>query len=389
MNSTDLHFLTSDAGEQLLAQLASEDLSEKNALALITQLRKTYTREQASAALSLARVRHKAVAKFGDQAAKLYFTDAALQQASHPLIRAYRAAAYGRVLDVCCGIGADSLAFAAAGAAVLGLDIDPVRVQMAQLNAQALGLRAQFEVADVRQGLPAGAYDLVFFDPARRDVRGRRLFNVEHYQPPLSLVREWEAQRIMAKLSPGVDLAQLETFGGGVEFISVNGNLKEAVLHIGSGLAQPQATLLTGDEVYHWRREGYEPDVPIREPHGWLVEPDPAIIRAGLVRDMAAMHDGAMLDETIAYFTTARDPQDLWTRAWRIRDWMPFNLKRLRAHLQANGIGTLTMKKRGFPMTPDELIPRLKLKDGDSATLVLTRHANKAIVLICDDIAVN
>lgn len=389
ITSTDLEFLTSDAGEQLLTKLTTKDVSEQNTLNLVTQLRKTYTQAQSGAALSLVRVRQKAVAKFGESAAKMYFTETALQQASDPLIRNYRAKKYGRVLDVCCGIGADSLAFAAAGADVLGLDLDPVRVEMARLNAAALGLSAKFEIADVTKGVPASDYDLVFFDPARRDAKGKRIKNVEHYIPSLWLVNNWDAQRMMAKISPGVDLAQVENFGGGIEFISVSGDLKEAVLHLGGDVHGMQATLLKNNKVYHWRREDDEPGLLLREPQDWLIEPDPAIIRAGLVRDIAATHDGMMLDETIAYFTTSNDPNDVWLRAWQIRDWMVFNLKKLRAYLREHNIGTVTVKKRGSRLTPEELIPKLKLKGEESATLVLTRHKNKMIVMICDDIAVN
>lgn len=383
---TDLEFLQSTAGDALLAQLADEDLSEKRSLALVTRLRKQYPLEQVSAALTMARLRQKASGKFGDAAQALFFTEDGLQQASDPLVRQFRArnVTGSRVLDVCCGIGTDSLALAKSGADVLGLDLDPVRIAIAEHNAAVLGVSVQFRMQDVRQNIPTD-YDQIFFDPARRDENGNRIYDVERYLPPLSLVREWQAQRIIVKLSPGVDLAQVKPYGGGVEFISAHGDLKEAVLHLGEGFQGARAVLLTGEETHIWQREGEEPAVAIQAPQGWLCEPDPSILRAGLVRDVVASFDGWMLDETIAYFCTNEPPQSEWLRSWEILDWMPFHLKKLRAYLRERNVGRVTVKKRGFAMTPEEIIPRLKLKGHESRMLIFTRYQEQPVVIICTE----
>jgi SAM-dependent methyltransferase len=385
----DIQYLASRSGERLLERLATEDLSDANTLRLLTALRKDYTADQARAGLEMARLRLKAVDKFGDDASRMFFTREALEQASDPLVRRYRAALIGgrSIIDACCGIGADSLAFARSGADVLGLDIDPVRVAIARYNNDALGLKVRFEAADVTAGIPDA--DVAFFDPARRDERGNRIYDVEQYQPPLSTIRVWKHPLIAVKLSPGVDLDQLKSYGGQVEFISAAGDLKEAVLWVGETYTRLRATLLIGEQVLHWARGGEAetpPDeTPIDEPCAWLVEPDPAILRAGLVQDVAAHFKGYMLDETIAYFTADERPESPWVRAWRVLDWMPFNLKKLRDYLNERNVGTVTVKKRGSAITPEELIAKLKLKGSESRTLVLTRCQGAHIVIICED----
>ncbi len=389
----DLDFLASDAGSRVLDRLAGEDLGDDYTLHLIEALRRDLPREQAGAALELARLRKKAVGKFGDDAAKMFFTREALEQASDPLIRRWRAAQFPpilRTVDACCGIGADSIAFAQAGGDVIGLDIDPLRVAMAQLNAAALGVKATFKVADVREGVPAA--DLIFFDPARRGDDGKRIFDVEHYQPPLSIIRGWRAGRIMVKLSPGVDLAQVAGYGGSVTFISVQGELKEAVLTIGNGV-EPEYHALrlgAGDPLLWARTVDDATTAPISPPRGWLVEPDPAIIRAGLVAHLALELGGAQLDPEIAYITTDAKPETAWARSWQIIDWLPFNLKKLRAYLREHGVGQVTVKKRGTAVTPETLIAKLKLdrtKNG-SRTIVLTRFGGEHIVLVCEPLTI-
>lgn len=380
-----LAFLASPAGERVLAGLAAQNLADDQTLALITILRRTLPAEQAGAALELARLRQKAAPKFGADAARLFFTRDALEQASHPAVRRYHArdAAELRVADLGCGVGADALAFAAAGADVLAVDLDPVRAEMARRNAAALNRALSVLVADVRELDPDA--DLVFSDPARRED-GRRLFSVEAYQPPLSTIRRWHAPRLMLKLSPGVDLSELAGYGGELEFISVEGDLKEALLRTSSAQfgasPQPRATLIAGDAVHHWPGGDAGPG-EVGPPRGWLIEPDPSLIRAGQVTAAARAWDAVQLDATIAYLTADQPPITPWARAWAVLDWLPFHVKRLRAALRERGVGHAAVKRRGSPVTPEALLPQLKLSGPAGATLVLTRQAGQPVVVIC------
>ncbi len=386
----DLDFLTSDAGARVLSRLAGDDLSDERTLPLLTALRRDFTGGQAGAALELARLRKKAVTKFGDDAAKLYFTRDALEQASDPLVRQYRVRDVfpgQTIVDACCGIGADSMAFAQASGDVIGLDIDPLRVAMARLNTEALGVDARFEVADVCDGVPDA--DLIFFDPGRRGNNGKRIFDVERYQPPLSTIRGWQARRILVKLSPGVERAQVQTYlddGARLTFVSVEGDLKEALLCRG-GVSVGAAVLLTKEATHVWS-DHPAVESRISEPRGWLVEPDPAIIRAGLVANLALEIGGALLDPEIAYITTDAKPETPWARAWRVLDWMPFNLKKLRAYLREHGVGQVTVKKRGTAVTPEAVIAGLKLNGNGSRTIVLTRCRGELVMLVCDDLTI-
>ena len=380
----DIDFLRSDRAQDFLARYNECDLSAANELPLLSHLRHSLEPRQASAILQTLKLRAKAETKFPGQAQKMLFTDASLQQASQPAISRYRAhkLASHKVLDLCCGIGADTIAFAASGRKALGLDIDRLRIAIARHNAESLGIAAQFEVADIRRSLPAG-YDSIFFDPARRDERGWRIHDVERYLPPLSLVRLWTAHEILVKLSPAVDLRQLERYGGCVEFISLAGNLTEALLWLNHPSAPPIATQVTQSGALHFRH-AYPAQAEIAPPSAWLLEPDPAIIRAGLVQDLAAHLDAALLEDTIAYLTLDRKLDTSWGRYWKVLDWMPFQLKRLRRYLAERGVGKVTVKKRGFPMSPEELIARLRLNKGDKErVLVMTRHRGKPVAIIC------
>ena len=153
----DIEFLRGDRARDTLAAFADCDLTEANTLQLLTRLRASLSPREASAVLQTLKLREKAATKFPRYGSSMLFTDDALQQASGPAARRYRARLFGArsMLDLCCGIGSDTLAFAAAGSPALGLDIDPVRIAIARHNAEVMHLDARFEVADVSASVPA------------------------------------------------------------------------------------------------------------------------------------------------------------------------------------------------------------------------------------------
>ncbi|MBW4436631.1 MAG: class I SAM-dependent methyltransferase [Pleurocapsa minor GSE-CHR-MK-17-07R] len=398
MTPETLAFLHSAAGQALMASLSPDDLEPANELRLITRLRRTIDPSSAGAAIALGRVRLRAVGKFGTDAARLYLTTSALEQASDGPVRRYRASLFqpgSRVLEVCCSIGSDGLALAAAGVHVLGIELDAVRAACARLNAAALGLSERMQVvqADARQ-LPAAftGWDGAFYDPARRGADGKRIFDVEGYEPPLSLCLGWDVPRVLVKLAPGVAIESLSGYRGRVEFISADGDLKEALLmHERDALtpagAHLVAVLLHNGHALRWEREpGTAPPPPVTgQPRAWLSEPDAALIRAGLVSDAALAWGGVQVDESIAYITSDTPPDTPWARSFRVRETIPFNVKHLRALLREHEIGHVTIKKRGTAVTPDVLLPQLKLKGTKSATVILTRCEGRQVALVCDD----
>ena len=133
-------FLLSPEGQALLSDLAGTTIGPDNHLSIATRLRGQVDTEKASALLETTVLRQRAVSKF-DRAAAMYFTRAALEQASAEVVSRYRAtryveAGFQRIADLGCGIGGDSLALAAA-AEVIGVEWDPLRLAMAQENVHA------------------------------------------------------------------------------------------------------------------------------------------------------------------------------------------------------------------------------------------------------------
>lgn len=386
MNS-DIHLLLSPYGQQALR--SAEELSprESDYLASFQILSRQYPPDLARCALEIAILRTEAIVKF-PFAEQLYFTRPALEQASSWAVSTYRAARFSgfqRVIDLGCSIGADTMAFAKT-AEVIGIDRDSQRLAYAQANLKAVSLneRVHLVTADLTSSLPfsgGSRSSAIFFDPARRHD-GRRLYSVHDYRPPLSTVNKWlpDHPAIGVKLSPGVDRAELEGFQGEIEFISLAGSLKEAVLWFGPlQSAHWRATVLPGPHTLV-----AEPGAscPFYEPLAYVYEPDPAVLRAMLVQTLAIQLDAGMLDPDIAYLTAHGRVDTPFARVWAVDDWLPFNLKRLRAYLRERHIGRITVKKRGSPLEPDQLIRDLKLRGDKERVIFLTHLMGKPIVIV-------
>jgi SAM-dependent methyltransferase len=316
----------------------------------------------------------------------MFFTPNGLEQATRADVAAHRAARFAaqgvrRVADLGCGVGGDALALARAGVTVLAVDRDPLTCAVAQANAEALGLADRVEVrcADVTS-VPLDGCDAVFADPARRSGRGR-IFDPEAYSPPLSwavgTVRG--AGRGALKVAPGIPHEAVPE-DAEAEWVSHEGDVKEAVLWFGGPDAGGvRATLLPAGDTLHGRGL---PD-PEQGPVGrYLYEPDGAVIRAHLVAEVAEQVDGRLIDPTIAYVTSDTLTRTPYARAYEITDALPFNLKKLRALLREREVGTLTVKKRGSPVEPEELRRKMKPKGPNAATVFLTRAAGAPTMLL-------
>jgi SAM-dependent methyltransferase len=338
--------------------------------------------EKAGAVLETVLLRRSAKSKLDDPARWL-LTGTALQQASAaPVARARARRFAGRdVHDVTCSVGVDLAALTETARRCVGSDLDPVRLAMARHNVPG----ARLVRADARRPVSRGA--AVFADPGRRDAAGRRRWRPADFAPPLDeLLDAWADADLAVKCAPGMDFAQLPA--GEVELVSLDGQVREACLWTGSlatGGIRRRATVLRSGRP-EWTVTDTEPDeCPVGEVGEWLVDPDGAVVRAGLVRQYAARHGLWQLDERIAYLTGEQPPPGI--RAFRVLEDDHYSEKTLRQRLRAREVGRLEILVRGLDIDPNTLRPRLKLRGPNEATVVLTRVGRTPMAYVCEAVS--
>ncbi|MGU3292616.1 THUMP-like domain-containing protein [Williamsia sp. M5A3_1d] len=394
MDAETFRRLLTEPGQALLAEIAQRAGVESDH-ALGARLRTVHDGDFVAAAVTQNHLRGLAAAKFGDDAARMYFTHDALEQATRASVATHRAQTLRslgvrKVVDLGCGIGSDLIAAARAGIAVRGVDIDPVRVEIARANLAALDLPGTVEVGDATTATVADD-EVAFFDPARRTARGR-VFRLDGLTPPWDLVAQRLAGRAVAKVMPGIGHDDIPD-SVRAEWVSERGKLVECCLwgagfdHPDPGLrvatVLPSGATMSGDSRSEARADSDEAG-PVGR---YLFEPDDAVIRAGLVADLAQRIDGWLPDRHIAYITTD-DPADTpFARGYLVLDELPYRTKQLRAALQDLDVGTLTVKKRGVQVVPEDLIAKLRLTGTRSALIVLTRVAGAGRAFLVEPLA--
>ena len=93
-----------------------------------------------------------------------------------------------------------------------------------------------------------------FLRPGQAIWRAARYYSVRDYQPPLSVLEGWLPRypATCVKISPGVRLEEASRYAAEIEFISLNGELKEAALWFGPlRTARRRATVLPGAHSLH------------------------------------------------------------------------------------------------------------------------------------------
>lgn len=377
--------LLSADGKHLLSQLPPYD--PQNVFSLTTQLRASgFDPELIAAALTQSRLRDKAASKFGPFAQEMFFTADGVEQATRLSVgvhhaQRFRAAHAQHVIDLGCGIGADSMAFAGLGLHVSAIEQDGDTALAARANLspfpEATVIHAdgrELDLAELRA-------DALWLDPARRH-NGQRINDPEHWSPALStaltLAKDFPTAGI--KVAPGIDYDYLPP-NAHVQWISVNGDLLEAVIWLGEAAPEPgrSALVIHDQQTTAYDAQVTSADSPAdmvepRELAHYLYEPDPAIIRSGAIARLCAEFNLAPVSHNIAYLSGA-DAHDspLLTR-FVVDDVLPFDVKKVRAYLGSRGIGVVEIKKRGTTIDPALWRKKLKLnpKNTAQATLIAT-----------------
>jgi SAM-dependent methyltransferase len=392
--------LASSEGAALLSAL--EGFDEEHAAAAAQRARSLAPADLARAALatSFARRRAAAAGKF-ERGGSMFFTRAGYEQATSDAVARYRAdrfAGLDVVADLCCGIGSDSIALARRAGSVHAFDLDPDALACAAGNVRAAGVegKVRLMLADAAR-VPLDRASAAFADPSRRHGRDRVLDAAE-YSPPLAslLARACELpeSRLCIKVAPGIDLSDPSIKGAlgdaalEAEFISERGTCKEAALWCGAfarddGARRATAIDSDGAHVFDGDRSVAATVSPVR---AFVGEPDPALIRAGLIGAYSSARNWHVLDRRVAYLTTdvTDRSHDPFVRWYRVRDVLAFGVKRIREYLRERAIGRLVVKTRAFPLKPDEIVALLKPRGPERATLIVTTIQEKKTAIVCD-----
>lgn len=321
-------------------------------------------------------------ARFPDPEQWLW-TDRSLQQASDWQSAAAKAALFPvgtRVVDACCGAGADLVALSERHD-VVAIDRDRKMLELASANMQAHSRQADYVQAELPAAVASSKDIGLHIDPDRRrgENRETRTTQADAFSPPLKDVMALgqAALACIIKLAPATDVELPQ----GVDW-------RRAWL--GTSRECPQQLLLRG-ELAWTIPEGYcgallvdYPDQPFTavkdvrcavadEPEEYLFEPHAVLYAAGLAAAWADEHGLSALPHSSSYFTGAAIAASPWAQSFEVVDHMSWDERRVHKWLKAHRIGAVEVKTRQVPLDANLLQRQLSQPEGEPISCLLYR----------------
>jgi hypothetical protein len=373
--------------------LAEVDSAADLGLSLLQRLRKKYPRDIVEVALDLCAGRRKAATKFSD-ASRLLCDGAGVEQATGSRVAAHKARRFAdapRIVDLCCGIGGDTMAFAGLHRPVLAIDRSPARAFMAGHNA-----RVETQALDI-EGYVCDGDSWIHVDPSRREEStGKRLWHFADYDPGPAVLSPILATAPAAavKLGPGVDWREIpERQTRELEFISDDGSLVQTVMWCGELCRAPGAHTATrlsadaGSDLTFTAKPDFA--LPVDETAGrYLLVPDPALERAQLVAPRIARTGAAELAAGLGILTCQTPLDDPWFERHEILAELPWREQKIREWLEEHDGGIVTVRTRDRAVSTDAVQMALRGTGSTPFTLFGLRLDRRIVCFVAPGSAV-
>lgn len=374
--------------EELLSLAASTNPREVRELA---RLKAKYDDGLVRVALEVIAARRKAEGRLED-AATLLADTAGVEQASRSTVANYKAARFKaagakRVLDVCCGMGADARGLARAGLETIGIDQLEARTLM---TARYAGCAV--ETKDVADRKVTGEW--IHLDPSRREEEksggsARRSVSLDEMRPGFPVIDRLmnEASVIALKLGPGVDGRALPWRDQGeLDFVSDDGQLVQAIFWKGESIAKPgarRATLLPSGVTFV--SDKVAPPMPgPGGPLRYVYTVDPALERSQIVGALAATLGVPIFElfPGLGLLTSQEPVESPWLTRFRLVEFLPWRPDRIRDWLRAHDGGVVEVKTRGGAIDALAIQKELRGEGSTTYTLFGLRFGKKIVAIV-------
>jgi len=419
MTISELNFLISAEGKLLLERYASYDEAALFRLLLKSTKKrgsvkvkntgnsdiKIIENSYLSAAVTLIKLRRQAFGKF-KYSEKMFFTPLGLEQSTNENISRYIAARFKanwKIVDLTCGIGGNLIFLAEHCRQVLAIDKNELNLICARANSALynedkkiefiLG-DAQEEVAKLIEKAESNEklknVDAFFLDPARDRIGKSKTRSILNSQPALLeiLPKIFKiTKNVGVKISPAFDYRELDLLPEKpeVEVISENNTNKVVMLWFGDlKTVDRRGTIINKNSAISYTNFTNQVDTEelhpnfvnfVERPLAYLYEPNKAIIKAHLVDELAIKYDLAKINPHLSFLSSEKrikpDSPDLW-RVFKVLACDLFSWSVLQKFISERRLDKVNIITKRFPLKPEEVYKKLKIKEGSDLFLILT-----------------
>jgi len=317
-----------------------------------------------------------------------------VEQTSSELTAGYKARLIKgkKAIDITGGFGVDSYYFSRQVESLTHVERNSALSQIAQHNLRLLGAsNISFVVDDALAFLNGSEerFDTLYVDPSRR-VENKKVFLLEDTEP--NVVENLElffrvADRLVIKTSPMLDiqsgLTALRGYTEELHVVSVKNDCKELLWVLSAKNteeAQIVCSMLGSERPLEFRfklpEERSEVVSDYASPAAYLYEPDVSVLKGGAFKTLVSRFGLKKLDVNTHLYTSEKLQEDFPGKIFQIEDSQSYKL-----FAREKNPGSFNVVSRNFPLSPDQLKKKYKLRDGGEDFLIFTTAVNELITI--------
>ena len=316
-----------------------------------------------------------------------------MEQCSSEATARYKASIAGKgalFVDLTAGFGVDMALISQGFQKAVHVERQPQLCAISSENLRLLGLNhIEVVCGDGVAYLHTMRHaDLLFIDPARRDVHGGRTYDISDCTPNvLEILDEMleKADRVMIKLSPMLDWRKAVADLGKVNevhIISVDNECKELLLILSKTKKPLRVFCVNNDECFEVVEGISSQPRPLPQDMRYLYEPNASVMKAGCFALIEQRFGVVQLERNSHLFVSDKEILGFPGRQFLIEKRTSMNKRELKATLADVDQANITV--RNFPMSVAELRKRLKLKEGGDVYIFATTISDEGHqLLVC------
>ena len=316
-----------------------------------------------------------------------------MEQCSSEVTARYKASIAGKgalFVDLTAGFGVDMALISQGFQKAVHVERQPQLCAISSENFRLLGLNhIEVVCGDGVAYLHTMRHaDLLFIDPARRDVHGGRTYDISDCTPNvLEILDEMleKADRVMIKLSPMLDWRKAVADLGKVNevhIISVDNECKELLLILSKTMKPLRVFCVNNDECFEVVEGFSSQPRPLPQDMRYLYEPNASVMKAGCFDLIEQRFGVVQLERNSHLFVSDKEILGFPGRQFLIEKRTSMNKRELKATLADVDQANITV--RNFPMSVVELRKRLKLKEGGDVYIFATTISDEGHqLLVC------
>lgn len=295
-------------------------------------------------------------------------------------------------MDLTGGAGIDTWTLSKRYKNVIYIEKQQELCEIAQYNFKILGAN-NIEIVNASAEdflIQCPKADLIYIDPSRRTSKGK-VFHLSDCEPEIITLHEiiaGKTNRWIVKNSPLLDIQSLLNDlknSSKIRVVAINNEVKELVAEISNSFEITRFEAINASyslptQILDFEKQEIDNlQVSYSDPQSYIYEPNAAIMKLQATDICSANYKCNKIAPNSHLLTSEKWITDFPGRAFRMMGYLSSNFKSIRERIPDERASVFT---RNYPLKPDLLRKKLKLREGEKDFVVGTTLQNGKKVLL-------